>query len=74
MFINVVERFEFNKGYRFISFVILIIMGEIKRYFRDRVLIIRFLRRIYEIFVKIKFVIEIFFIKLKRLLKVEEIV
>ena len=71
--INAVERFEPNKGYKFTSFATPTIMGEIKRYFRDRASIIRLPRRIYETSAKIKLATEILSTKLKRPPKVEEI-
>ncbi|ACM59569.1 RNA polymerase sigma-B factor [Caldicellulosiruptor bescii] len=71
--INAVERFEPNKGYKFTSFATPTIMGEIKRYFRDRASIIRLPRRIYETSAKIKLATEVLSTKLKRPPKVEEI-
>lgn len=71
--INAVERFEPNKGYKFSSFATPTIMGEIKRYFRDKASIIRLPRRIYETSVKIKAASEELTAKLKRPPKTEEI-
>ncbi|AZT89575.1 SigB/SigF/SigG family RNA polymerase sigma factor [Caldicellulosiruptor changbaiensis] len=71
--INAVERFEPNKGYKFTSFATPTIMGEIKRYFRDRASLIRLPRRIYETSAKIKLATEILSTKLKRPPKIEEI-
>lgn len=71
--INAVERFEPNKGYKFTSFATPTLMGEIKRYFRDRASIIRLPRRIYETSTKIKNATEALATKLKRPPKIEEI-
>ncbi|WAM34079.1 SigB/SigF/SigG family RNA polymerase sigma factor [Caldicellulosiruptor morganii] len=71
--INAVERFEPNKGYKFSSFATPTIMGEIKRYFRDRASLIRLPRRIYETSSKIKLATEELSTKLKRPPKIEEI-
>ncbi|MEZ0537939.1 SigB/SigF/SigG family RNA polymerase sigma factor [Caldicellulosiruptoraceae bacterium PP1] len=71
--INAVERFEPNKGYKFTSFATPTIMGEIKRFFRDKAGVIRLPRRIYETSVKIKMATEELSHKLKRPPKVDEI-
>ncbi|HOM03465.1 MAG TPA: sigma-70 family RNA polymerase sigma factor [Acetivibrio sp.] len=51
--IKAVERFEPDKGVKFISFATPTIIGEIKRYFRDKGSVIRVPRRIYEVYQKI---------------------
>ena len=51
--IYAVERFDPNKGYEFSSFATPTIMGELKRYFRDKGLVIRVPRRILNIYKKI---------------------
>lgn len=71
--INAVERFEPKKGYKFTSFATPTIMGEIKRYFRDRASIIRLPRRIFETSAKIKLATEVLSTKLKRPPKIDEI-
>lgn len=71
--INAVERFEPHKGYKFTSFATPTIMGEIKRYFRDKASLIRLPRRIYETSARIKLATEELSTKLKRPPKVEEI-
>jgi RNA polymerase sigma-B factor len=44
--INAIERFDINRGYRFSSFATPTIIGEIKKYFRDKEWMIRVPRRI----------------------------
>lgn len=51
--IKAVERFSLDKGVRFASFATPTIIGEIKRYFRDKGSTIRIPRRIYEIYQKV---------------------
>ena len=50
--IKAVERFDPDKGVKFVSFAAPTILGEIKRYFRDKASVIRIPRRIYEIYKK----------------------
>lgn len=45
-----VERFDADKGIKFVTFALPTISGEIKRYFRDKGNFIRIPRRIYEVF------------------------
>ena len=47
--IKAIERFNPERGVKFSSFATPTIVGEIKRYFRDKGSIIRIPRRIYEI-------------------------
>lgn len=51
--IKAVERFDLDKGVKFVSFATPTIVGEIKRYFRDKGSTIRIPRRIYEIYQKV---------------------
>jgi RNA polymerase sigma-B factor len=51
--IKAVERFDLSKGVKFVSFATPTIVGEIKRYFRDKGSTIRIPRRIYEIYQKV---------------------
>jgi RNA polymerase sigma-B factor len=44
--INAIERFDIDRGYKFTSFATPTIMGEIKKYFRDKEWMIRVPRRI----------------------------
>lgn len=47
-----VERFDYTRGVKFITFAVPTITGEIKKYFRDKGNFIRVPRRLYEIFSK----------------------
>jgi len=51
--INAVERFNVNADVKFVSFATPTIVGEIKRYFRDKASVIRIPRRIYEVYQKV---------------------
>ncbi len=51
--IKAVERFSPDKGFKFASFATPTIVGEIKRYFRDKSSSIRIPRRIYEVYHKV---------------------
>ncbi len=51
--IKAVERFSLDKGVKFVSFATPTIIGEIKRFFRDKGSVIRIPRRIYEIYRKV---------------------
>ncbi len=51
--IKAVERFSTDKGVKFVSFATPTIIGEIKRFFRDKASVIRIPRRIYEVYQKV---------------------
>ncbi len=51
--VNAIDRFDIEKGVKFTSFATPTIIGEIKRYFRDKASIIKVPRRIYEIYQKV---------------------
>jgi RNA polymerase sigma-B factor len=51
--IKAVERFDPDKGVKFTSFATPTIIGEIKRFFRDKASVIRIPRRIYEVYQKV---------------------
>lgn len=51
--IKAVERFSMDKGVKFVSFATPTIIGEIKRFFRDKAATIRIPRRIYEVYQKV---------------------
>ncbi|WHH56863.1 SigB/SigF/SigG family RNA polymerase sigma factor [Petroclostridium sp. X23] len=71
--IQAVERFDAEKGVKFSSFATPTIIGEIKRYFRDKGNIIRIPRRIYEIYQKVNQAKHVLSQELGRIPKVEEI-
>ena len=51
--IQAIQRYDHTKGVKFTSFATPTIVGEIKRYFRDKGNLIRIPRRIYEIYQKV---------------------
>lgn len=51
--IKAVERFDPDKGVKFTSFATPTLIGEIKRFFRDKASVIRIPRRIYEVYQKV---------------------
>lgn len=51
--ISAVERFNTNEEVKFVSFATPTVIGEIKRYFRDKASVIRIPRRIYEVYQKV---------------------
>ena len=51
--IKAVERFDPEKGVKFSSFATPTLIGEIKRFFRDKASVIRIPRRIYEVYQKV---------------------
>lgn len=56
--IKSVERFDASKGVKFVSFATPTILGEIKRFFRDKGSAIRIPRRIYEVYKKINLAVQ----------------
>jgi len=71
--INAVERFDVNANVKFVSFATPTIIGEIKRYFRDKASVIRVPRRIYEIYQKVNQTREMLMQKNGRAPRVDEI-
>lgn len=68
-----VERYDIAKGIKFSSFATPTIIGEIKRYFRDKGNLIRIPRRIYEIYQKVNQAKNTLAQTLGRVPKVEEV-
>ncbi|MCR5481893.1 MAG: sigma-70 family RNA polymerase sigma factor [Clostridia bacterium] len=64
--VSAVERFDYTKGFEFTSFATPTILGEIKRYFRDKEWTVRVPRRIKETAIKIPKVKEQLFNDLQR--------
>lgn len=71
--IKAVERFDPGKGFKFVSFATPTIVGEIKRYFRDKSSAIRIPRRIYEAYQKVNMAKDRLAQELNRTPKVDEI-
>ena len=71
--INAVERFNVNEDVKFVSFATPTVIGEIKRYFRDKASVIRIPRRIYEVYQKVNQAREYLMQQLKRAPRVDEI-
>jgi len=71
--IKAVERFNPDKGVKFVSFATPTIIGEIKRYFRDKGSVIRIPRRIYEVYQKVNYAKEHLAQQLQRSPRVDEI-
>lgn len=71
--IKAVERFDPGKGVKFVSFATPTVIGEIKRYFRDKGSIIRIPRRIYEVYQKVNHAREYLSHELQRIPRVDEI-
>ena len=71
--INAVERFSLDKGVKFVSFATPTIIGEIKRYFRDKSSTIRIPRRIYEVYQKVNQAREYLSQEFHRMPRVDEI-
>ncbi|TYQ15090.1 UNVERIFIED_CONTAM: RNA polymerase sigma-B factor [Acetivibrio alkalicellulosi] len=68
-----VERFDTEKGVKFVSFATPTIIGEIKRFFRDKASVIRIPRRIYEVYKKVNYAREHLSQELKRPPRIDEI-
>lgn len=71
--IKAVERFSPDKGVKFVSFATPTIIGEIKRYFRDKASVIRIPRRIYEVYQKVNHAKDHLSQTLQRVPRVDEI-
>jgi len=71
--IKAVERYDNTIGVKFVSFATPTVVGEIKRFFRDKGSVIRIPRRIYEIYQKVNSAKESLSQKLKRSPRVDEI-
>lgn len=71
--IKAVERFDPEKGVKFISFATPTLIGEIKRFFRDKGSAIRIPRRIYEVYQKVNHAREHLSQELQRPPKIDEI-
>jgi RNA polymerase sigma-B factor len=71
--INAVGRFKISQDVKFISFATPTIIGEIKRYFRDKASVIRIPRRIYEVYQKVNQAREYLMHKYKRSPRIDEI-
>jgi RNA polymerase sigma-B factor len=71
--INAVERFNVSEDVKFVSFATPTVIGEIKRYFRDKASVIRIPRRIYEVYQKVNQAREYLMQQLKRAPRVDEI-
>ncbi|MCD8390871.1 MAG: sigma-70 family RNA polymerase sigma factor [Firmicutes bacterium] len=50
--IKAVDRFDLNRGVKFVTYATPTVLGEIKKYFRDRGSFIKIPRRLYEVFCK----------------------
>lgn len=71
--IKAVERFDVNVGVKFVSFATPTIIGEIKRFFRDKASVIRIPRRLYEVYQKVNQAKDVLTQQLKRVPRVDEI-
>lgn len=71
--IKAAERYSLDKGVKFVSFATPTIIGEIKRFFRDKGSVIRIPRRIYEIYQKVNQAKEQLTHELKRVPRTEDI-
>lgn len=70
--IKAVERFQLDRGVKFVSFATPTIVGEIKRFFRDKGSLIRIPRRIYETHQRVTQAREYLTQKLQRAPRIEE--
>lgn len=71
--INAVERFNISEEVKFVSFATPTVIGEIKRYFRDKASLIRIPRRIYEVYQKVNQAREYLMQQQKRVPRIDEI-
>ena len=71
--VNAVERFEPKRGFNFRSFATPTIIGEIKRYFRDKGWLMNMPRRIQELALKVDKVREEYYVKNGRQPKISEV-
>jgi RNA polymerase sigma-B factor len=71
--IKAVERFSLDKGVKFVSFATPTIIGELKRFFRDKGSVIRIPRRIYEAYQKVNHASDFLSNELQRTPRVDEI-
>ncbi|MCX7841902.1 MAG: SigB/SigF/SigG family RNA polymerase sigma factor [Clostridia bacterium] len=71
--IKAVERYSLDKGVKFVSFATPTIIGEIKRFFRDKGSVIRIPRRIYEIYQKVNHAREFLSQELHRAPRIDEV-
>lgn len=71
--VSAVERFDVSKGYEFKSFATPTILGEIKKYFRDKQWSLKVPRRLKEIATKVQEVKGDLSVRLGRAPSVEEI-
>ena len=71
--VSAVERFDPSKGYEFSSFATPTILGEIKKYFRDKQWSLKVPRRLKEIAAKVQEVKDSFYSKYQRTPTVEEL-
>lgn len=71
--IKAVDRFSLDKGVKFVTFATPTIIGEIKRYFRDKSSVIRIPRRIYELYQKVNYAREYLSQELHKMPRVDEI-
>jgi RNA polymerase sigma-B factor len=71
--IKAVERFSLDKGVKFVSFATPTILGEIKRFFRDKASVIRIPRRIYEVYQKVNYARDHLTQELQRVPRIDEI-
>lgn len=71
--IKAVERFSLEKGVKFVSFATPTVVGEIKRFFRDKASTIRIPRRIYEVYQKVNYAREELTQQLGRVPRIDEI-
>lgn len=71
--IKAVERYNLDKGVKFISFATPTVIGEVKRFFRDKGSVIRIPRRIYEVYQKVNHAREYLSQELRRTPRVDEV-